>query len=124
MRRPHLSLFLLLSAILIATNLYSQVDQTWTQRYTTFNNDAPVAIKANGSAVYVLGVLNQYATTSDVILIKYNTAGTFQWAQVYNGPGNNEDSPTAMTLDGAGNIYIVGRSRVLINNGSSGETFT
>jgi hypothetical protein len=91
---------------------YAQVEQAWVRRYVTASDEAPVAVKTNGSAVYVLGQTNQFSSASDFILIKYNSSGTFIWSQTYNGTGNDEDRPVAMTLDAAGNIYVVGKSRI------------
>jgi hypothetical protein len=114
-----------ISCACISFSSYAQVEQTWVQRYETAAREAPVAVKTTGSAVYVLAATNQFTNAGDLILIKYNSAGTFQWSQTYNGPGNDEDSPVAMTLDAAGNIYVVGRSRLATpNGGSTGETVT
>jgi hypothetical protein len=98
----------------ICTSLcsYAQVEQAWVQRYETISNEAPVAVKTTGSATYVLGQTNQFTQAADLILIKYNSGGTFEWSQTYNGPGNDEDKAVAMTLDAAGNIYVVANSRL------------
>jgi hypothetical protein len=32
------------------------------------------------------------------------------WIRSYNGPGNYDDTPTALAVDGAGNLYITGYS--------------
>jgi hypothetical protein len=105
---------------------YAQVEQTWVRRFVTPGNEVPIAVKTTGSAVYVLGQTNQFTESADFILIKYNSAGTFQWSQTYNGPGNGQDQPVAMTLDAAGNIYVVGKSFLLIPNGggTTGQSVT
>ena len=38
------------------------------------------------------------------------SAQTQQWAARYHGPGNSSDVATAMALDGAGNVYVTGKS--------------
>ena len=114
-----------ISGICISHGSYAQVEQTWIQRYETATDEAPIAVKTNGAATYVLGQTNQFTPAGDFILIKYNGAGTFQWAQTYNGPGNGEDRPVAMTLDNAGNIYVVGKSFLAIpNGGTTGQAVT
>jgi hypothetical protein len=124
MRSLPLSALTLIALLVCIGTAFSQVQQSWAQRWTTAGNEAPVAIKTNGSSVYVLAVTNRWSTSADVMLIKYNSAGTFQWVQYYNGPGNNQETASSMVLDGAGNIYVVGWSNVAISNGSSSETFT
>lgn len=113
-------------SVFISLSSYAQVEQTWVRRYVTSGNEAPIAVKTTGSAVYVLAQTEQFSAAADFILIKYNSAGIFQWSQTYNGPGNGEDRPTAMTLDAAGNIYVVGKSFLLIPNGggTTGQAVT
>jgi len=45
------------------------------------------------------------STFTDYFLLKYNTAGEFQWVQYYNV---NAESAAAIALDNAGNILITG----------------
>lgn len=115
-----------ISGICISLSSFGQVEQAWVQRYQTSTDEAPIAVRTTGSATYVLGQTNQFTQSGDFILLKYNGAGTLQWTQTYNGPGNGEDRPVAMTLDAAGNIYVVGKSFLLIPNGggTTGQTVT
>jgi len=113
-----------ISCVCISFYSYAQVEQAWVRRYVTDSDEVPIAVKTTGSAVYVLGQTNQFSASADFILIKYNSAGTFLWSQTYNGTGNHEDRPVAMTLDAAGNIYVVGRSRITIGTAFTGQTVT
>jgi hypothetical protein len=126
MKNPYSFAMMWILGICISLCSYAQVEQTWVQRYETATDEVPIAVRTNGSATYVLGQTNQFTQAGDFILIKYNSAGTFQWSQTYNGPGNGEDRPVAMTLDAAGNIYVVGKSFLAIPNGggTTGQTIT
>jgi uncharacterized delta-60 repeat protein len=72
--------------------------------------DIAYAIAVDGAGnVYVTGSSDELVT-ADYATVKYNTSGTQQWAARYNGTGNESDHANAMTLDAAGNIYVVGAS--------------
>ncbi len=62
--------------------------------------------------VYVTGFFSVAWGTAylNFITLKYNSAGVQQWAQGYNGTGNNSDEAVAIDLDASGNIYITGFS--------------
>src|ERR1051326_7596422 len=46
----------------------------------------------------------------DYLTICYSGAGAQQWLQTYNSSYDSTDQATAITLDGAGNIYVTGSS--------------
>ena len=88
--------------------------QQWAQIYNGTGNagDAAssLAVDASGN-VYVTGYSYTGAgTTYDYATIKYNSSGTPEWVQIYNGPGNFYDMPHAIALDGSENIYVTGQS--------------
>ena len=62
--------------------------------------------------VYVTGFFSIDWGTAylNFITLKYDSQGNQQWAQGYNGTGNNSDQATAIDLDLSGNIYITGHS--------------
>lgn len=67
------------------------------------------AIDVSGN-VYVTGRSYGKNGNHDYATIAYNSAGVQQWIVRYNGPTNLHDGANAITVDGAGNIYVTGYS--------------
>jgi hypothetical protein len=73
------------------------------------NADVAKAIVTDASNnVYVAGTVSVNSSTSDIVIIKYNSSAVQQWATVFNTPQNYIDDVTAMAVDNAGNVYITG----------------
>ena len=70
-----------------------------------------IAVDASGN-VYVTGESLGQGTGIDYATIKYNSAGQQQWVARYNGPANSDDNVTAIAIDGSGNVYATGTSRI------------
>ncbi|MDQ3020545.1 MAG: SBBP repeat-containing protein [Bacteroidota bacterium] len=86
-------------------------DEQWVREYNGgsipsgyYGND--IAID-NTASVYVTGFIY---SPSNFATIKYNTAGTFQWAISYNGPANSMDRGVSVGVDNNGNVYTTGNS--------------
>ena len=90
-------------------------DSLWTARFSgTVNiNEIPYGFKAdlNGN-VYVTGMTQGISSGVDYITIKYNTNGTELWQARYTSPGAAQDIPEDLAIDGSGNVYVTGRTRV------------
>lgn len=87
--------------------------QLWVQIYNGPVNggDKANAIKVDGSGnVYVTGISTGVGGNYDFVTIKYNTNGVQQWVQRYDGPGNGDDVPYSLALDGSGSVYVTGWS--------------
>lgn len=85
----------------------------WSHRYDYNGNfDTPTDIAVDGSGnIYVTGAAYFNALQdANYLTVKLNSAGAFQWAQDYNGTGSDYDKPNALVIDGAGNVYVTGRS--------------
>ena len=89
--------------------------QQWVRRYNGpgnsddgTNGTNAIAVDDSGN-VYVTG-WSAGTENTDYVVIKYNSNGDEQWAQRYNGPGNDYDAPYGIALDSSGNVYVTGTS--------------
>ncbi len=92
--------------------------ELWVRRYNGPANstDEAVAIAADRSGnVIVTGSSWGSGTYQDYATVKYNAAGTQQWAARYNGTASGPDNAYAITVDTAGNIYVTGRSSGMVD---------
>ncbi len=103
-----------------ATVKYDQNgNQLWAGRYngTGNNEDKPTGITADAlNNIIVTGGSIGSGSNVDFATVKYNSSGTQQWVQRYNGPGNNEDRAYAIVVDNSDNIIVTGES---IGSGSN-----
>ena len=88
----------------------------WIRSYNygpnTFENPADIITDSlNNVIVTGQGITSSSSATNDYLTVKYNSAGTFQWASRYNGPANNDDRGTALALDDSLNIFVTGFSK-------------
>jgi len=87
----------------------------WAARYNGPENAIDegwfVGVDAEGNT-YACGAswggLRPEGSEWDYVTIKYSPTGQALWTNRYNGPGNWSDTPQAMEVDGAGNVYIAG----------------
>ena len=83
----------------------------WTNYYNGTGNavDIASAIAVDGGGnVYVTGFStgtgSDIGNDLDYLTIKYSAAGTPLWTKRFSSPGGNYDRPTALALDGNGNV--------------------
>ncbi len=92
----------------------SSGEEQWTARYNGIGNDYDcayaLAIDSMGNT-YVTGESIFSGVDSDYVTIKYDSTGAEQWTARYKGPGNDTDYPSAIAVDGSGNVYITGGSK-------------
>ncbi|MEO0076588.1 MAG: SBBP repeat-containing protein, partial [candidate division WOR-3 bacterium] len=82
--------------------------------------DQAYSIATDGSSVYVTGYSNPYATglLYDIITIKYNAAtgdtavASGGWVRRFNGVSDSADYGRDITVDGSGNVYITGSTKI------------
>lgn len=84
--------------------------ELWSQIYAGSSNfDGGKDIVADGNNDVVLtGTYSFSASDIDWIVIKYNSAGVFQWDDTNGTPDNDEGK--VITVDGSNNYYIGGHS--------------
>ena len=83
------------------------------RRYTGPGNDQDEAkaLRVDGAGnVYVTGRSVGPDSDDDYATIKYSAAGAEVWVARYDGPATDNDAAQALALDGAGNVYITGKS--------------
>jgi uncharacterized delta-60 repeat protein len=92
---------------------YPNGDTAWVRRYNGPGNSTDwasgIAVDNFGN-VYVTGNSKGSGTNADYATLKYDSNGDTVWVRRYNGPGNGLDNPSAITLDGSGNVYVTGES--------------
>jgi uncharacterized delta-60 repeat protein len=101
----------------IQINKYAAANGTATA-FATYNSnlgdDIPARIKLDNSGNVVVGATSDRnataATNRDYLLINYNSAGSQQWAQLYNGAATGDDDLNDLIIDANNNIYITGTS--------------
>lgn len=81
----------------------------WTVKYIGTGDDKPSSIEVDDSMnVYVTGSTVGSVTGLDIVTLKYNSAGTLIWSKTYNGPGNGNDYPVYLKLEGYNYCYVGG----------------
>jgi Beta-propeller repeat len=58
---------------------------------------------------YITGTGSGVAS-ADYATVKYDALGQEQWVAGYNGPGNANDYPHGIAIDGSDNVYVTGAS--------------
>lgn len=87
----------------------------WQHDYSSITpdgHDAGVSILYENGFVYVTGDVETALNVKDIIVIKRDAVtGNLIWSKTFNGAGNSNDHVSSLTLDNAGNVYIIGMSR-------------
>ncbi len=86
--------------------------ELWHQSYngqaSALDDGYAIAIDPSGN-VYAGGITTTNGFDFDAVVIKYNSAGTQQWATVYeSGVNGGNDDITDIAVDASGNVYSIG----------------
>jgi len=94
----------------------------WTTHYNGVAKDLATAVAVDASGnVFVTGSSGASGDSYDYATIAYSGAGVELWIRRYNGPGNGRDEPTAVAVDGSGNVFVTGYS---VGSGSDADYAT
>jgi uncharacterized delta-60 repeat protein len=86
----------------------------WVQTYDGSNHtdDHPSALAADPEGnVYVTGLSRYSSRRSDFSTVKYNSAGTQQWFELYNAADTADDAAVAVAVDRSRDVVVSGYSR-------------
>jgi len=104
-----------ISIFFLTLPLFAQsVDTAWVKRYNGPGNSTDIAQAItidNSGNIYVTGNSSSGGLNDDYATIKYFPNGDTAWVRRYNGPGNASDWPSAIAIDGFGNVYVTGGSK-------------
>jgi Beta-propeller repeat len=101
------------------TNLPLIIDPVykWHTFYGSSDQDygKGIAVDASGN-IYVAGYslatwgtpLNPHSGSSDIVVIKFNSSGVYQWNTFYGSASN--DYGNGIAVDSSGNVYVTGES--------------
>lgn len=104
-----IKIYILISFLIFSLSASAQVLQ-WQNLYNGSSNGedaATTTVVDNSGNVYVAGYCT-IGANQDIVVLKYNVAGTLLWFRTYNGLGNAHDRALKAALDPAGNLYITG----------------
>jgi len=72
---------------------------------------ANLAVDASGNVVVTGTTYGTNSMSDDYYTAKYAAAdGALLWEKRYNGPANHDDRPSALAVDGSGNVVVTGIS--------------
>ncbi|MFM2267312.1 MAG: hypothetical protein RL757_753, partial [Bacteroidota bacterium] len=80
----------------------------WQRIYNSSNNQNDVGIAVTtdfDDNIYICGMTN-VNNQQDVLVVKYNRDGVFQWVNQYNNAANGNDVATTLKTDTWGNVYV------------------
>jgi uncharacterized delta-60 repeat protein len=86
-------------------------DEMWVERYNgpASGGDCGHALATDDHGnVYVAATSTGFGTSSDIVIIKYDTDGNHLWEQRYDGPANSVDYPIDIIWVVEGYLYVGG----------------
>jgi hypothetical protein len=75
-----------------------------------------IALDPSGNVLVAGSTYNGSTYNYDLFVVKYNSSGTKQWHQLYNGAGNFYDFGAAVECSAAGDVYVTGGTSYTTTN--------
>jgi uncharacterized delta-60 repeat protein len=102
---------------ILTVKLDSDGNVLWTARgnWSADTADIPVALALDAAGnVYITGYTVEpepieYEQLANYVTVKYNAEGEEVWVAEHSGPGEADDRPSAIAVDGQGNVYVTGK---------------
>lgn len=84
-------------------------DQQWVRSFDWgHGGDNPRGLAVDRSGNVFIASESGGQTGLDYVTVKYDTNATERWAKHYNGLASFDDTPCALALDSAGNVFVTG----------------
>lgn len=83
----------------------------WTNRYgSSYGNcsASAIAVGTNGNVIVTGRAFT--GSSSDYATVAYSSGGVPLWTNLYDGPTNSSDTPSALAVDKNGNVFVTGES--------------
>jgi uncharacterized delta-60 repeat protein len=83
----------------------------WMQRFHQKGNNWEKAAKMildKKNNIYITGTRYTKDTKEDILTVKYNSSGIFQWESWWDDPGSLSDIASDVKVDKDGNVYVAG----------------
>ncbi|MCX6640418.1 MAG: hypothetical protein NTW14_08065 [bacterium] len=91
----------------------SSGERLWALRYDGgdhLDDEANAMARGGAGTICIAGYSTSVQSGRDFVTIKYSQPGVQLWAAQYNGSSNGDDEATCIGTDGAGNVYVGGKS--------------
>jgi hypothetical protein len=97
----------------------SDGDIEWQRTFNHSHNkdDYGIAVVTDPTTndIFIAAAVTDTVNGYNYAILKYSTTGALSWSTIFNGDGNKDDIPVAISLDGDGNIIVTGFTESLNN---------
>lgn len=94
-------------------NLNAQFNLVWEEHFNGVGDKTDRfldMVSDNNGNVYATGYTYSRSHEHDLLVAKFSSTGALQWADIYQGPANDDDEGLQVKLDSNGDLIVVGTS--------------